>query len=87
MVTAGWRWLWCCGGCDDIDGGAMERVVTRWRGRDGCGVGSAPVTTAGVPVPTASTPITTAGVSVSTVKPSTPLTTTILIEDEDLTIP
>ncbi|GJX79990.1 hypothetical protein Tco_0328139 [Tanacetum coccineum] len=39
MVTAGWRWLWCCGGCDDdIDGGAMERVVTRWRGRDGCGV-------------------------------------------------
>ncbi|GJX71626.1 hypothetical protein Tco_0308797 [Tanacetum coccineum] len=35
MVTAGWRWLWCCGGCDDdIDGGAMERVVTRWRGRD-----------------------------------------------------
>ncbi|GJR13189.1 hypothetical protein Tco_0795841 [Tanacetum coccineum] len=48
--------------------------------------GSAPVTTAGVPVTTASTPITTAGVSISTVEPSTPLTTTILLEDEDLTI-
>ncbi|GJW35004.1 hypothetical protein Tco_0057924 [Tanacetum coccineum] len=38
------------------------------------------------PVTTASAPITTAGVSVSTAKPSTPPTTTILIEDEDLTI-
>ncbi|GKC79163.1 hypothetical protein Tco_1129937 [Tanacetum coccineum] len=37
-------------------------------------------------VTTASAPITTAGVSVSTVEPSTPPTTTILIEDEDLTI-
>ncbi|GJR99464.1 hypothetical protein Tco_0315973 [Tanacetum coccineum] len=38
------------------------------------------------PVTTASAPITTAGVSVSTAEPSTPPTTTILIEDEDLTI-
>ncbi|GJW57417.1 hypothetical protein Tco_0104148, partial [Tanacetum coccineum] len=39
------------------------------------------------PVTTASAPITTAGVSVSTAEPSTPLTTTTtLIEDEDLTI-
>ncbi|GJT12080.1 hypothetical protein Tco_0859122 [Tanacetum coccineum] len=48
--------------------------------------GSALVTTAGVPVTTASTPITTTGVFVSTIEPSTPLTTTILIEDEDLII-
>ncbi|GKE63480.1 hypothetical protein Tco_1513847 [Tanacetum coccineum] len=33
-----------------------------------------------------SAPVTPNGVSVSTAKPSTPLTTTILIEDEDLTI-
>ncbi|GKD45790.1 hypothetical protein Tco_1270435 [Tanacetum coccineum] len=33
-----------------------------------------------------SAPVTTAGVSVSTVEPSTPPTTTILIEDKDLTI-
>ncbi|GKD76591.1 hypothetical protein Tco_1339212 [Tanacetum coccineum] len=40
-----------------------------------------------IEVTTASAPITTTGVSVSTVKPSTPLsTTTTLIEDEDLTI-
>ncbi|GJT51347.1 ribonuclease H-like domain-containing protein [Tanacetum coccineum] len=39
-----------------------------------------------IDVTTASTPITTAGVSVSTAEPSTPPTTTILIEDEDLTI-
>ncbi|GJR42399.1 hypothetical protein Tco_1310502 [Tanacetum coccineum] len=38
------------------------------------------------PVTTASAPITTAGVSVSTAEPSTPPTTTTLIEDEDLTI-
>ncbi|GJW20238.1 hypothetical protein Tco_0030860 [Tanacetum coccineum] len=38
------------------------------------------------PITTASAPITTAGVSVSTTEPSTPPTTTILIEDEDLTI-
>ncbi|GKE74944.1 hypothetical protein Tco_1536985, partial [Tanacetum coccineum] len=38
------------------------------------------------PVTTASAPITTAGASVSAVEPSTPPTTTILIEDEDLTI-
>ncbi|GJX14650.1 putative ribonuclease H-like domain-containing protein [Tanacetum coccineum] len=39
------------------------------------------------PVTTASAPITTAGVSVSTVEPITPpTTTTIVIEDEDLTI-
>ncbi|GJT59974.1 hypothetical protein Tco_1003507 [Tanacetum coccineum] len=38
------------------------------------------------PVTTASAPVTTAGVSVSTAEPSTPPTTTILIEDEDLTI-
>ncbi|GKE20341.1 hypothetical protein Tco_1431853, partial [Tanacetum coccineum] len=37
------------------------------------------------PVTTASAPVTTAGVSVSTAEPSTP-PTTILIEDEDLTI-
>ncbi|GKA23847.1 putative ribonuclease H-like domain-containing protein [Tanacetum coccineum] len=39
-----------------------------------------------IDVTTASTPITTAGVSVSTAEQSTPPTTTILIEDEDLTI-
>ncbi|GJZ62063.1 hypothetical protein Tco_0618200 [Tanacetum coccineum] len=39
-----------------------------------------------IKVTTASTPITTAGVSVSTAEPSTPPTTTTLIEDEDLTI-
>ncbi|GKF84736.1 hypothetical protein Tco_0249634, partial [Tanacetum coccineum] len=39
-----------------------------------------------IDVTTASTPITTTCVSVSTTKPSTPPTTTILIEDEDLTI-
>ncbi|GKE45674.1 hypothetical protein Tco_1472958, partial [Tanacetum coccineum] len=38
------------------------------------------------PVTTASVPITTAGVSVSTVEPSTPPTTTTIIEDKDLTI-
>ncbi|GJR22661.1 putative ribonuclease H-like domain-containing protein [Tanacetum coccineum] len=38
------------------------------------------------PVTTVSAPVTTAGVSISTTKPSTPPTTTILIEDEDLTI-
>ncbi|GJT87100.1 hypothetical protein Tco_1068817 [Tanacetum coccineum] len=38
------------------------------------------------PVITASAPVATAGVSVSTVEPSTPLTTTTFIEDEDLTI-
>ncbi|GJY76192.1 ribonuclease H-like domain-containing protein [Tanacetum coccineum] len=37
-------------------------------------------------VTTVSAPITTAGVSVSTAEPSTPLTTTTVIEDEDLTI-
>ncbi|GJT37550.1 hypothetical protein Tco_0937415 [Tanacetum coccineum] len=37
-------------------------------------------------VTTASAPITTAGVSVSTAEPSTPPTTTTMIEDEDLTI-
>ncbi|GJR63913.1 hypothetical protein Tco_0009978 [Tanacetum coccineum] len=36
------------------------------------------------PVTTASAPITTTGVSISTAEPSTPSTTTILIEDEDL---
>nr|GEW93195.1 hypothetical protein [Tanacetum cinerariifolium] len=41
--------------------------------------GSAPITIAGVPVSTA-------GISVSTVEPSTPPTTTAVIEDEDLTI-
>ncbi|GJS00924.1 hypothetical protein Tco_0317432 [Tanacetum coccineum] len=39
-----------------------------------------------IDVTSVSTPITTAGVSVSTTEPSTPLTTTILIEDKDLTI-
>ncbi|GJU25213.1 putative ribonuclease H-like domain-containing protein [Tanacetum coccineum] len=39
-----------------------------------------------IDVTTTSTPITTAGVSVSTAEPSTPPTTTIHIEDEDLTI-
>ncbi|GJY95277.1 hypothetical protein Tco_0511638 [Tanacetum coccineum] len=38
------------------------------------------------PVTTASAPITTVGVTVSTAEPSTPPTTTTLIEDEDLTI-
>ncbi|GKF98566.1 hypothetical protein Tco_0297349, partial [Tanacetum coccineum] len=38
------------------------------------------------PVTTASAPITTTGVSVSIAEPSTPLTITTLIEDEDLTI-
>ncbi|GJV45193.1 hypothetical protein Tco_1429729, partial [Tanacetum coccineum] len=38
------------------------------------------------PVTTASVPVTIAGVSVSTAEPSTAPTTTILIEDEDLTI-
>nr|GEY25265.1 hypothetical protein [Tanacetum cinerariifolium] len=38
------------------------------------------------PVTTVSAPITTAGVSVSTAEPSTPPTTTTVIEDEDLTI-
>ncbi|GJU12011.1 hypothetical protein Tco_1134407 [Tanacetum coccineum] len=38
------------------------------------------------PVTTTSAPFTTTGVSVSTAEPSTPPTTTILIEDEDLTI-
>ncbi|GJU95254.1 hypothetical protein Tco_1320010 [Tanacetum coccineum] len=38
------------------------------------------------PITTASAPITTAGVSVSTTEPSTPPTTTTLIEDEDSTI-
>ncbi|GKC14197.1 hypothetical protein Tco_1010979 [Tanacetum coccineum] len=38
------------------------------------------------PITTASAPITTAGAFFSTAKPSTPPTTTILIEDEDLTI-
>ncbi|GKF41305.1 hypothetical protein Tco_0124647, partial [Tanacetum coccineum] len=38
------------------------------------------------PVTTASALITTAGVSVSTAEPSTPPTTTTVIEDEDLTI-
>ncbi|GKD15710.1 hypothetical protein Tco_1200117 [Tanacetum coccineum] len=38
------------------------------------------------PVTTVSAPVTTAGVSISTTEPSTPPTTTILIEDEDLTI-
>ncbi|GKF52599.1 hypothetical protein Tco_0159509, partial [Tanacetum coccineum] len=37
-------------------------------------------------VTTVSAPITTAGVFVSTAKPSTPLTTATVIEDEDLTI-
>ncbi|GJX97769.1 retrovirus-related pol polyprotein from transposon TNT 1-94 [Tanacetum coccineum] len=39
-----------------------------------------------IDVTTTSTPITTVGVSVSTAEPSTPPTTTIHIEDEDLTI-
>ncbi|GKA86437.1 hypothetical protein Tco_0808148 [Tanacetum coccineum] len=39
-----------------------------------------------IEVTTASAPITTAGVSVSTAEPSTPLTTTTIIEDEDLII-
>ncbi|GJU74071.1 putative ribonuclease H-like domain-containing protein [Tanacetum coccineum] len=39
-----------------------------------------------IDVTTASTPITTVGVSISTVEPSTPPITKILIEDEDLTI-
>ncbi|GKE91902.1 hypothetical protein Tco_1572997, partial [Tanacetum coccineum] len=38
------------------------------------------------PVTTTSAPFTTTGVSISTAEPSTPPTTTILIEDEDLTI-
>ncbi|GJX21807.1 hypothetical protein Tco_0226252 [Tanacetum coccineum] len=38
------------------------------------------------PVTTASAPVATAGVSFSTAEPSTPPTTTTLIEDEDLTI-
>ncbi|GJT39710.1 hypothetical protein Tco_0939575 [Tanacetum coccineum] len=37
MVTAGWRWLWCCGGCDDDidDGDGLEVVleVIWWGGR------------------------------------------------------
>ncbi|GJW08001.1 putative ribonuclease H-like domain-containing protein [Tanacetum coccineum] len=39
-----------------------------------------------IDVTTASAPVTTAGVSVSTAEPSTPPTTTTVIEDEDLTI-
>ncbi|GJT98342.1 hypothetical protein Tco_1093860 [Tanacetum coccineum] len=39
-----------------------------------------------IDVTTVSAPITTAGVSVSTAEPSTPPTTTTIIEDEDLTI-
>ncbi|GJZ86043.1 putative ribonuclease H-like domain-containing protein [Tanacetum coccineum] len=39
-----------------------------------------------IDVTTVSAPITTAGVSVSTAEPSTPLTTTTVIDDEDLTI-
>nr|GEX84960.1 hypothetical protein [Tanacetum cinerariifolium] len=42
--------------------------------------------TAGEPVTTLSAPVTTGGVSVGTAKPRTPLTTTTLIEDEDLII-
>ncbi|GJW93809.1 hypothetical protein Tco_0173481 [Tanacetum coccineum] len=48
-------------------------------------ISSINITTA-KPVTFASAPITTAGVSVSTAEPSTPPTTTTLIEDEDLTI-
>ncbi|GKF01938.1 hypothetical protein Tco_0028861, partial [Tanacetum coccineum] len=30
MVAAGWRWLWCCGGCDDdIDDDGGVTVVRR----------------------------------------------------------
>ncbi|GJV49682.1 ribonuclease H-like domain-containing protein [Tanacetum coccineum] len=46
---------------------------------------SAPVTTAGVSVSTAE-PITTASVNITTAEPITPPTTTIVFEDEDLTI-
>ncbi|GKG08890.1 hypothetical protein Tco_0334722, partial [Tanacetum coccineum] len=55
-------------------------------------IASTSITTASInittsePVTTASVPITTAGVSVNTAKPSTPPTTKILIEYEDLTI-
>ncbi|GJY72996.1 ribonuclease H-like domain-containing protein [Tanacetum coccineum] len=44
------------------------------------------VTIAGTEVNTTSIPVTTAGTSVSTTEPSTPPTTTTVIEDEDLTI-
>nr|GEU70543.1 hypothetical protein [Tanacetum cinerariifolium] len=53
---------------------------------------SIPITTASInnttaePVSTVSVQVTTVGVSVSTTEPSTPPTTTTLIEDEDLTI-
>ncbi|GJX60908.1 hypothetical protein Tco_0292298 [Tanacetum coccineum] len=39
MVTAGWRLLWCCGGCDDdIDGGDGLEVVWFGYGDGGAAV-------------------------------------------------
>ncbi|GJY75239.1 hypothetical protein Tco_0480355, partial [Tanacetum coccineum] len=71
-------------------GSGEDRVVI---GHDiGINTGSTSITTASINittvelVTTASAPVTTAGVSVSTAEPSTPPTTTTLIEDEDLTI-
>ncbi|GKB64843.1 hypothetical protein Tco_0921029, partial [Tanacetum coccineum] len=71
-----------------------ENLETQGRfGHDiGINTGSTSITTASINittvelVTTASAPVTTAGVSVSTAEPSTPPTTTTLIEDEDLTI-
>ncbi|GKF23560.1 hypothetical protein Tco_0075882, partial [Tanacetum coccineum] len=67
-----------------------------FKGRYGHDIGvntaSTSITTASInitsvePVTTASAPVTTVGVSVTTTEPSTPPTTTIPIEDEDLTI-
>ncbi|GJU82834.1 hypothetical protein Tco_1285199 [Tanacetum coccineum] len=67
-----------------------------FKGRYGHDIGvnnaSTSITTASInistaePVTTASAPVTTVGVSVSTAEPSTPPTTTTLIEDEDLII-
>ncbi|GKF09679.1 hypothetical protein Tco_0043903 [Tanacetum coccineum] len=56
-----------------------------WFQEDAETQGSINITTA-EPVTTANAPVTTASVFVTTVEPSTPLTTTILIEDEDLII-
>ncbi|GKE53428.1 hypothetical protein Tco_1488584 [Tanacetum coccineum] len=72
----------------------QEDLETQGRyGHDiGANTASTSITTASInitivePVTIISAPITTAGVSVSTTEPSTPPTTTILIEDEDLII-
>ncbi|GJZ42669.1 hypothetical protein Tco_0589924, partial [Tanacetum coccineum] len=66
---------------------SLEDVETQGRyGHDfEVNTASTSITTA-EPVTTSNAPVTTVGVSVSTVEPSTPPTTTIIIEDEDLII-